>query len=198
MLRVRRMHRPSLREMLLLEMPRLGTVAEIGVHKGDFSKKILEVAEPKLLHLIDPWKYEAAGDYKSAWYGGLAKDGQREMNGRYASVKARFAEELASGRVVLHRETSYAASEQFPAFYFDWIYIDGNHLYKFVRQDLDLYATKVKVGGYLTGDDYGMEGWWANGVQRAVDEFVSRHPQLTLKLRDSQFIVKKQQSEYPK
>lgn len=29
----------------------------------------------------------------------------------------------------------------------------------------------MRPGGVLAGDDYGMQGWWASGVIRAVDEF---------------------------
>ena len=42
--------------------------------------------------------------------------------------------------------------------YFDWIYIDGNHTYEYVKQDLEGYRPKVKPGGYMAGDDYGTKG----------------------------------------
>jgi hypothetical protein len=54
------------------------------------------------------------------------------------------------------------------------VYIDGNHLYEYVRNDLEIFATKVKSGGLITGDDYGVLGWWRDGVTRAVDEFVAQ------------------------
>lgn len=41
--------------------------AEIGVHKGEFSQLILDLTDPKELHLIDPWRYESSEKYKSSW-----------------------------------------------------------------------------------------------------------------------------------
>ena len=31
----------------------------------------------------------------------------------------------------------------------------------------------MKAGGVLAGDDYGMVGWWEDGVRRAVEEFAA-------------------------
>ena len=45
----------------------------------------------------------------------------------------------------------------------DWIYVDGNHLYEFVRADLELSLRKARRGGFITGDDYQDGGWWAVG-----------------------------------
>ena len=188
---LKRILRPAPRELSLRKMPRGSIVAEIGVHEGDYSKNILDVTKPKILHLIDPWKHEAGEQYNRAWYGGLVHDGQRGMDQRYASVKKRFEKELRSGQVVLHRKASNLVVQCFQDSYFDWIYIDGNHLCEFVRQDLELYYPKVKCGGYITGHDYGSSGWWNNGVQKAVDEFVSDRA-LSLVVNGSQFTIRKE------
>ena len=55
-------------------------------------------------------------------------------------------------------------------------YIDGNHSYDYVKIDLTNSLKKVKIGGYITGDDY----LWLNqtpnekgqSVKKAVDEFL--------------------------
>jgi hypothetical protein len=172
-------------------MPKRSVCAEIGVHEGEFSRQILDAVEPRRLHLIDPWKHEEGDRYRQAGYGGLGPGGQAIMNERYRRVQQRFAGEIRAGRMLIHRSPSSAASEHFQDSYFDWVYIDGNHLYEFVRRDLQLYYPKVKTGGFITGDDYGVEGWWENGAQKAVDEFVSRRPGLTLEVKGGQFIIKK-------
>ena len=46
------------RKFLLEMMPKNSVCAEIGVNQGQFSKEILEVVQPKKLHLIDPWAGE--------------------------------------------------------------------------------------------------------------------------------------------
>ncbi len=170
-------------------MPREGAVAEIGVHEGRFAARILEIASPRVLHLIDPWKHETDPTYRDAWYGGQT-GGQEEMDARHRRVCERFAREIASGRVQVHRSTSREAAERIPDGSLDWVYIDGNHLYEFVRDDLEHFLPKVRRGGCVAGDDYGVEGWWENGVQRAVDEFAEAHPELDLNVEGSQFILR--------
>jgi hypothetical protein len=173
-------------------MPKRSYCAEIGVDRGDFSSKILEVVQPKRLHLIDPWKHEEEDLYRNSRYGGLGPHGQFVMDQRYNEVRDKFAEELRTRQVLIHRSYSNIASEEFRDSYFDWVYIDGNHLYEFVKKDLILYYPKVKVNGYITGDDYGAQNnWWENGVQDAVDEFVSQRPDLTLEVSGRQFLIRK-------
>ena len=71
------------------------------------------------------------------------------------------------------------------------VYIDGNHLYEFVKGDLEVYWSKVKSGGYIAGDDYGVRGWWQNGVTKAVDEFRSKRLCETILIRDRQFLLQR-------
>jgi hypothetical protein len=173
-------------------MPQRSICAEIGVHEGDFSKEILCSVKPVKLHLIDPWEYLKGEEYQEAWYGGKASDGQATMDRRFLSVRDRFSKEIDKWQVVIHRRYSAEVASEFSDGYFDWIYIDGNHLYEYVKQDLELYYSKIKVGGYITGDDYGCDGWWGNGVQKAVDEFVRRRDGLSLEVIGNQFIVRKE------
>jgi Methyltransferase domain len=176
---------------LLRSMPKRSVCAEIGVYEGEYSEQILAIVEPRRLHLIDPWKYEEGDRYRQAGYGDLGSGGQATMDERHRKVKERFTEEIRVGTVHIHRKDSSSAVDDFRDSYFDWVYIDGNHLYEFVRRDLQLYYRKLKTGGYITGDDYGVEGWWENGVQRAVDEFVCGRPDLTLEVVGNQFIISK-------
>jgi hypothetical protein len=109
-------------------------------------------------------------------YGGLGSAGQAIMDKRYEKVMERFDEEIRNGQVRVHRTFSSSIYDDFEDHYFDWLSLDGNHLYEFVKQDLELYYPKVKPGGCIAGDDYGARGWWENGVQRAVEEFVQHKP----------------------
>jgi len=167
--------RASKRELLLQQMPMGEVCAEIGVWEGNFSAEIIEITRPRLFHLIDPWKYETDEVYKDACYGGRKATSQEQMDAVYNRVAERFAAQIQAGTVVIHRSPSSDAVSAFPDGYFDWIYIDGNHLYEFVKLDLELWYSKVKRGGYLTGDDYVEGRWWQGGVKRAVDEFSSRN-----------------------
>jgi len=179
------------RQFLLDMLPKQSVGVEIGVHKGDFSEEILNSISPQELHLIDPWEHQTSGIYKSAWYGGAAKGGQNEMDERYSSVLKRFDKNIHAKQVKVHRGYSTDILQQFPDQYFDWVYIDGNHLYEYVKKDLELSFQKVKSGGYITGDDYIDGGWWEGGVKKAVDEFSQNQAVKLVELRNGQFLFLK-------
>lgn len=160
---------------------------EVGVHKGDFSAHILKLVKPKKLFLIDPWKYEPDPRYRNSLYGSQNEKEQLELDERYQQVMNRFSHEIEAGKVTILRQLSVEAAQQFDSNSLDWVYIDGNHLYEFVKQDLQLYFPKIKPGGFLCGDDYGITGWWEKGVLKAVDEFKAEHPNLRFKQFGTQF-----------
>ena len=131
------------RRRFVLEMlPRASVGAEIGVHQGDFSQVILDDVSPARLHLIDPWKHEPSPTYQKALYGGRAEQGQDQMDERYEAVLARFDDQIRSGQVVVHRGQSADVLGALPDGSLDWVYIDGNHLYEFVAQDLELLLVR--------------------------------------------------------
>jgi len=48
----------------------------------------------------------------------------------------------------------------------DFVFIDGDHRYEFVKADIEAWLPKVKSGGILAGHDYG----WCTDVRKAVHE----------------------------
>lgn len=181
------------RQFLLDLLPRESIGAEIGVHFGDFSLKIIDAIHPKELHLVDPWEHQDSSEYKAARYGGGAKGGQSEMDERYENILERFRRNIDAEQVKVHRGYSGDVLRKFPDQYLDWVYIDGNHLYEFVREDLELSLLKVKPGGYITGDDYTEGGWWKGGVKKAVDEFANNESVQLIELRNEQFVFRKKE-----
>lgn len=181
------MNKDDVRMKLLKRLPPNSFGAEIGVHKGEFSKLILEIVNPNALYLIDPWIHEEDELYSNSWYGGLS-GGQKELDGRFDSVCKKFADEINEEIVVVHRKKSKDALKNFQSNYLDWVYIDGNHLYDYVMQDLKLSYDKVKFGGMICGDDYQTGGWWEGGVKEAVDEFCERN-NLKIEVIGNQFII---------
>ena len=177
------------REWLLKRLPKHAVCAEIGVYQGRFSELVLWIARPTKLHLIDPWKYETDPTYERSFYGGSKGQSQARMDRMYESVVKCFK----SKRVEIHRGTSVECSSQFPDNYFDWIYIDGNHLYEFVKQDLESWFPKMKSGGIVAGDDYGRDpkNWNKDGVRRAVDEAINTGLYQKIVIDQNQFMLKK-------
>lgn len=172
------------RQHLLESLPKGRVWAEVGVWKGSFSQRILTVCEPSELHLIDPWRFMP--QYPVRQYGGAAADSQATMNHIYRWVIRRFSHSPA---VTVHRQTSAEACENFPDGYFDYVYIDGDHSYEFVLQDLRLWAPKVRCGGALLGDDYRWNHESGRSVERAVQDFVAESGS-SLSLVHTQFIIR--------
>jgi len=185
-----RLRQKDSRDCVLSQIPKGSVCAELGVYKGNFSELILARA-PKKLHLIDPWKFEPDPEYTSSWYGGSVGGSQAQMDAIFGSVVRRFDPAIRSGKAEVHRDSSAACAAQFPNNYFDWIYIDGNHRYEFVKLDLELYSPKVKSNGFIAGDDYGIPGWWQDGVTRAVDEAIAGGRYQKLLIENNQFLLRK-------
>ncbi|CAL1154174.1 unnamed protein product, partial [Cladocopium goreaui] len=67
---------------------------------------------------------------------------------------------------------SDVAHQELPDASLDLVFIDGDHRYQTVVDDLRLWSPKVAPGGCLAGHDFGLNGL---GVIRAVSEFALRH-----------------------
>ena len=162
----------SIREHVLTLLPKGGTGAEIGVWNGDFSARILEVASPSKLHLIDPFKAQDKPEYAEAWY---SVHSVADVDAIRSRVERRFSGELNSGRVHLHIARSQDVLPGFPEGSLDFIYIDGDHTYRAVKQDLLLGFQACRPGALICLDDYETGKWWQDGVVKASHEFLGEH-----------------------
>jgi len=158
---------------------------EIGVWKGAFSQKTL-LRHPGKLHLIDPWLY--LPEYNDRVYGKRGNNSQEKMDKVYNEVVELFKN---TPNVVIHRLTSQQAISKFGDDYFDFIYIDGNHSYEFVKKDLELYIPKVKRGGYITGDDYISRHCPHGGPKKAVSEILSTKGIELLSVKNNQYVLRR-------
>ncbi len=138
------------REQLLTQFPKDGAVAEIGTAEGAFARSILDGADPRVLHLIDPWKHFAEGDYTAD----LSNVSAERQDARHQDVLNKFAAEIAAGKVVVHRATSSEVVADFANGELDWIYVDGLHTEEGVSSDLASFAAKLKPQGFIAGHDY--------------------------------------------
>jgi hypothetical protein len=158
---------------------------EIGVWKGDFSKQILNM-NPKKLILIDPWEFQPK--FAARMYGGSVAKNQKDMDNIYHKVMLEIGNE---SNVEIMRGKSNSVYLSIEDNTIDWVYIDGNHEYDFVLEDLGNYYSKVKKGGFITGDDY----TWRNPrrqltVKNAVTDF-TRQMGLSVEIFGGQFIIRK-------
>jgi cephalosporin hydroxylase len=69
---------------------------------------------------------------------------------------------------------SQKASSLFKNNSLDFVFIDANHIYDFVKNDILSWLPKVKKGGYIGGHDYTTY----DGVKKAVDEIFGEKKQV--------------------
>jgi hypothetical protein len=148
-LQVKAPNRHKNRVKMLEQMPKGGRCAEIGVWNGGFSGVILDVTTPSELVLIDPW--DLLSDQGTEEWTHKKHQDHQEMNRMFQNVQSTYDH---IPQVTIRKGFSAEVLASFPDEYFDWIYIDGNHLYEFVRRDVELGFKKVKPGGIIAGDDF--------------------------------------------
>lgn len=118
-----------------------GKVAvEIGVFEGKYTEVLARSG--LRVYGVDPWLvYE---DYGTPDYASVAEK-------RYQKTLRRLA---PYPNVTIYRETSMEALKHFDDESVDFVYIDGNHLFKYVAEDIWEWWKKVKKGGIVAGHDY--------------------------------------------
>jgi hypothetical protein len=74
------------------------------------------------------------------------------------------------------KSPSVDASKLFQDESLDFVFIDGSHDYKSVKDDIQHWFPKVKIGGYIAGDDY----VWPD-TKKAVDEYFIKNKVIPIK-----------------
>ena len=168
-------------------------ILEIGVHEGKFSELLLNKFQPQKMYLVDPWIYESDFIYKKALYGGnfSSLEGQKILDDRYEKVKLKFKKQIKSGQIILIRKRSEEVFKLFEDNFFDFIYIDGNHTFEYVKADIANSLKKIKDEGVIICDDYGNIGWWEDGVSKAVNQLCNENIVKKIFVKNSQCVLKK-------
>lgn len=122
---------------------------EIGVFKGELSKFILNNWDGTL-YMVDVWRAIDEGYEDNS-------NGQNHPNAYQETINnIKGFEE----RAIMIRADSKTASELFIDNSLDFIYIDANHAYDYVMEDLNLWFPKLKKGGVFSGHDYLGFDWY--------------------------------------
>jgi predicted O-methyltransferase YrrM len=130
-----------------------GIGAEIGVATGVHAARMLKLhPQISLLYCVDPYV-----DYDATQSASPAADFE-EASRRLKAF---------GNRIKFVRSTINEAREQMPPL--DFAYIDGDHRYDAVKNDLAVVWPMIKPGGIMGGHDFQTD--W-QGVIKAVSEFV--------------------------
>jgi len=125
--------------------------AEIGVHKGVNAKSILNELNIEKLYLIDTWNRHIHNE-------------KYNDNKIYRNILKEFKD---NKRIKIIKDFSSKAIKYIKDNSLDFVYIDANHSYKHVYQDITLYFNKVKNNGIISGHNI----FYPIDVLNAVKDF---------------------------
>ena len=136
-----------------LDVIQYGCGAEIGVLYGDTSLHLLKEFPRLNLYSVDPY---------------LAYDEPDRTQQKMDQFEAEARGKLApfGSRAIMMKMTSVEAAPAITDDTLDFVFIDAQHTYEAVKEDIATWFPKVRPGGLITGHDY---RW--DGVNRAVQEF---------------------------
>jgi len=116
--------------------------AEIGTCRGTFARTIIYNNPECKLFCVDPWEtYDGLED----WLDQVALKEHEQA----AIVRLK---EYPNVEIV--REYSMNALEHFEDNSLDFVYIDANHSFPYVAEDVYYWSQKVRTGGIVSGHDY--------------------------------------------
>ena len=143
--------------------------AEIGTDQGEYAEVLMKANEYLNLLCIDPWKAEA---YQKGEQPESSED-QKFFDNRYQETVDRLSQ-FANAHII--RSTSMEVVDIVGDKTLDFVYIDGNHDFINVAQDIHHWFKKVKPGGILAGHDYvRYPSRKFNHVQKVVNAYMTTY-----------------------
>lgn len=112
--------------------------AEIGVRKGKYTRALCK-ANPNLHMLcVDPWAAYAV----------------HYPQERQDKIYEECLKTLDGYNITIIRKTSMEAVKDIPLESLDFVYIDGNHKFDYVMEDIIHWAKRVRSGGIIACHDF--------------------------------------------
>lgn len=155
---------------LISSLPSNLVMSEIGCYAGLSTKIFMESGKVKTLYAIDIWE-DVLNLFKSKW---------KDHN--FKAVEAEFDKNLKGFNIVKLKMNAKEAQDQLPQL--DFAYIDGNHHYEYVKEDIQICLKKIKNDGIIGGHDYCAQ---SPGVIKAVNEMFGKPDKV---FSDASWIVK--------
>jgi len=136
---------------LITDLPRTGTIVEIGCLEGQSSEIFALTCDH--VTCVDPWKsgYDDDDPNSHEDLSHYEKEFDKRMSKYKNYVKAKL--------------TSLEATRLFAPASLDFVYLDGAHTYTSVKADIEAWLPKIASGGAIGGHDFSPD-WF--GVIKAV------------------------------
>ena len=126
-------------------------VAEIGVYRGAFAARLLrDCPSIAIYYMVDPWRHLADWNKPA--------NADDDIFERFYRETLERSEAYAERRVVL-RGTTTETIDRIPDDSLDLAYVDGDHTLRGVTIDLINLFPKVRIGGWIGGDDFCRSIW---------------------------------------
>jgi hypothetical protein len=137
---------------------------EVGVDRGEFSEVICKANPQTQVFGVDPWFPDA---YEPNTY---VDEEQPYFDQCYKETSERLA---PYKNYTIIRKTSVEALKDFKDGSLDFVYIDANHDFVNVAQDVHYWKAKLKKGGILSGHDFAyFSSGKFNHVKRVLEVYM--------------------------
>jgi len=146
-IRIKDFHRIDVSK--IIGMLNLKKGVEVGVKAGRHSETLCQNIPDIELLCVDNWEGSSKKDYLNA------------------------SKRLRRYNAKLIKKTSMEAARDISLGSLDFVYIDANHNFDFVMQDLIEWSKRVRVGGVISGHDY--DRAHGKGVVPAVNIYTKVH-----------------------
>ncbi|CCB89783.1 class I SAM-dependent methyltransferase [Simkania negevensis] len=150
-----------LKLLTLLHQVEVKSLAEIGVWAGFNAFELRQLFPEAHLYLIDPW--ELTPNYLEDGLSPAIDPYQFQQ--AYECTRSLFRDDQ---NVTILKKNSTDALTEVPN-HLDLVFIDGNHSYRAVKDDIQNWRRKIRRGGLLTGHNYHPN---FPGVIRAVHSYL--------------------------
>jgi len=144
----------------IIEKEKYENIVEVGSQEGRTPWYILKnsTRESVNVSIVDPYLYYDGYGYKEPFsMTDVEKQARKYLN-----------EFVESNRCHFYKDYSINTAKEFKDESLDLVFIDANHTYKYVKEDIESWYPKIKKGGMLAGHDW-CDGF--PGVEQAAKEY---------------------------
>lgn len=142
-------------------------IVEVGVFLGRSALALADNSDwESVIYCVDPYTNYSDEGVEKAIEGGAWDDVYEQAK---SNLYFPYGNLESANRVVFFREHSHRAALRFHDCAIDMLFIDGDHSYLSVFNDIAYWERTIKPGGLICGHDYNVHP----GVKQAVDESFS-------------------------